>query len=144
MSRRERALALSRLPENKRILLVPHPDRSTISEEYRFIQREIEAGNAYLTERYAGEKMTEQMEDFRARGWNLDAALWCGTLWMIENSELLRRAWDDWWDQNLKFGMMDQLSLPVILEAHGIEPQSMPVNLWRNQYFSWIKHRKEM
>ena len=32
---------------------------------------------------------------------------------MIENNERLRRAWDDWWDQNLRFGLMDQLSLPV-------------------------------
>jgi hypothetical protein len=140
----ERASALSRLPVHKRVLLVPHPDSSTISEEFQFIQREMDAGNPYLVQRYSSEKMPEQMDYFRSRGWNLDAPLWCGTFWMIENSETLRRTWDYWWDQNLRFGMMDQLSLPVILDARGIEPQALPVKLWKNPYFSWIAHREEM
>jgi hypothetical protein len=88
--------------------------------------------------------MPEQMAYFRSRGWNLEAPLWCGTFWMIENSDVLRQAWDEWWDQNLRFGMMDQLSLPVVLAAHGIAPQLLPLNLWKNDYFTWCVHRREM
>jgi hypothetical protein len=43
----EKAAALSRLPARQRALVVPHPERNTISEEYQFIQGGIEAGNPY-------------------------------------------------------------------------------------------------
>jgi len=135
---------LARLPAHQRVLLVPHPDRKTIQEEFRFIQGGIEGGDPYLVQRYAHEKMPEQMEYFQSRGWNLDSKLWCGTFWVMENSERLRRAWDAWWDQNLRFGMMDQLSLPVILEDHGIEPRALDVNLSRNEHFTWETHLKSM
>jgi hypothetical protein len=137
------AARLARTRVHRRVLLVPHPDRKTISEEFRFIQEEIDKASTYLVPRYAAEKMPEQMEYFRSRGWNLHAPLWCGTVWMIENAEPLRRAWDAWWDQNLRFGMMDQLSLPVILDDHGIEPQALPVSL-KNEYFTWVPHKTEM
>jgi len=63
---------------------------------------------------------------------------------MMENAEPLRRAWDAWWDQNLRFGMMDQLSPPVILDDHGIEPNALRVNLWKNDHFTYVLHKKEM
>lgn len=138
------AARLARLPAHQRVLLVPHPDRETIWDEFQYIEGEIRSGNAYLRLRYEQEKMPEQMEYFRSRGWDLRAKLWCGTVWMIENSELNRRAWDAWWDQNLRFGMMDQLSLPVILTSFGIEPQALAVPLWKNDHFSYVQHARAM
>jgi hypothetical protein len=138
------ASALARLPEHKRLLVVPHPERKTIWEEFRFIQGLIDQGHEYLAQRYANEHMPEQMAYFKSRGWDLESPLWCGTFWMMENSELMRRAWDAWWDQNLRFGMMDQLSLPVILTLHGIDPQPLPVNLWKNEHFTWVAHQRAM
>ena len=64
----DRAAALADLPEQKRVLLVPHPDRNNITEEFEFIQREIDKGNPYLVTRHASEKMPEQMRYFRSRG----------------------------------------------------------------------------
>jgi hypothetical protein len=140
-----RAVAeLLRRPPLERVLLVPHPERRTISEEFRFIQDAIDGGDPYLRLRYASEKMPEQMAYFRSRGWDLEAPLWCGTVWMIENSEAVRRAFDAWWDQNLRYGLMDQLSLPVILADHGITPTPLDVRLWDNPYFTWISHQREM
>jgi hypothetical protein len=92
--------------------------------------------------RYAVKKMTEQMEFFESQGMNIDAPLWCGTIWMVENSALLNQCWDSWWDQNLRFGMMDQLSLPVLLEQFRLEPQVLPVNVVSNRYFEHLGLRK--
>ena len=127
-----------------RFLAVPHPDRETVLQEYEFIHNSILEGNEYLRIRYAAEKMTEQMNYFYSKSWNVKARLWCGTFWMVENSDLYHRAWDDWWDQNLKWGLMDQLSLPVILEKWGIETQPLPVKLWDNEFFAYIQHDKFM
>jgi hypothetical protein len=140
----EYAATLALLPAHQRVLLIPHPDRATVIEEFEFVSDSIAAGHAFLTTRYAHEKMAEQIEYFRARGWNLRARLWCGGFWMMENSEPVRRALDEWWDQNLRFGMMDQLSLPVALDIHGIEPQALAIDLRRNAYFEYLAHQKQM
>jgi hypothetical protein len=63
---------------------------------------------------------------------------------MVENAEPIRCAWDTWWDQNLRFGMMDQLSLPVVLAIHGIEPQALDVVLWQNDLFTYVPHLKNL
>jgi hypothetical protein len=138
----EQAEQLGSLPPKRRLLLVPHPDRRTVREEYEFVRDQIQSGNEYLRIRYANEKMTEQMEFFKAQGMNIDAPLWCGTIWMVENSPLMKQCWDSWWDQNIRFGMMDQLSLPVILNQFEIVPQALSVNLWDNRYFRHMGHRK--
>lgn len=140
----ERAAALAELPPHRRALLIPHQERATVAEEFEFVQREMAAGNDYLVQRYAQERMSEQMADFRRRGWNTGARLWCGGFWLMENSDRMRRALDGWWDQNLRYGIMDQLSLPVVLDAHGIEPQAWPVAILHNPHFSYVPHRRAM
>ena len=140
----QEAQRLAVLAPRQRIALLPHPDRKTVREEYEFILQQIEGGNEYLRLRYATEKMTEQMNFFVSQGWNLDAPLWCGTLWLIENNDLIRRCWDSWWDQNLRYGMMDQLSLPVLLCQFGLEPQEMPLNIYNNIFFEWNTHQALM
>lgn len=40
--------------------------------------------------------------------------------------------------------MMDQLSLPVLLQNFGLQPQAMPFNLWKNEFFDWVSHRALM
>lgn len=54
---------------------------------------------------------------------------------MIRNCDPLRRCWDNWWDQNIKFEMMDQLSRGIILAEHRIEPEFLSVPLGSNEHF---------
>jgi hypothetical protein len=136
---------LAALPGHQRLALVPHPDRKSVREEYEFIQGRIEQGNEYLTMRYGKEKMTEQMQFFASRGWNVDApSLWCGGFWIVENSDLIASCWNAWWDQNIRYGVMDQLALPVLLEQSGLEPQAMDLNIWKNDYFEFVAHHAAM
>jgi hypothetical protein len=135
---------LESLPETARLMVIPHPDRGTVRDEYQYIRDEIAAGSEYLSIRYANEKMSEQMRYFEAQGWNVQAPLWCGTFWIVENNGFFNHLWDDWWDQNLRFGMMDQLSLPVLLEAHGAVPDQLDIVLWDNEFFRTVKHNAVM
>lgn len=135
---------LASLSPRQRIMVVPHPDRGTVREEYQFIKDAMANGNEYLRKRYEREKMTEQISHFQRRGWNIDASLWCGTFWIVENSDVFKRLWNDWWDQNLRFGLMDQLSLPVILEQYHCVPQRLDIHLYRNEYFVKIQHTRDM
>lgn len=135
---------LALLPDHQRVALIPHPHRSTIRQEYEFVQNEIAAGDEYLRVRYGQEKMTEQMSYFLKCGWNLDAPLWCGTTWLVENNEVIRRCWNGWWDQILRYGMQDQLSLPVLLDAFGLQAQSFGFDLTDNPFFKWEPHQVVM
>ena len=132
---------LMELAPHQRVALIPHPHRATVRQEYEFIVSEIAAGNEYLRIRYAQEKMTEQMSFFERCGWNLDAPLWCGTVWLIENNEIIRRGWNALWDQNLRYGMMIQLATPGILDAFGLQAQSLGFNLCDNPFFHWGTHQ---
>ena len=124
-----------------RVMMVPHPERKTVFEEYKYITEEIKSGNDYLKIRYENEKMEEQIEFFKRQKWNYNSSLFATTIWMIENhNTLLNDCWNDWWDQNLRFGMMDQLSLPPLFHKHGISPRLLDVNLWKNQYFEYTGH----
>ncbi len=138
---------LGPLGPHQRLALVPHPERNTVREEYEYILQEIANDRPYgeyFRVRYAEEKMTEQMAFFADRGWSLDATLWCGTVWLIENNEAIARCWDGWWDQNLRYGMQDQLSLPVMLDAFGLEPQALPLHVEKNEYWERAAHRNLM
>ena len=128
------------LPPEKRICLIPHPQRDTIEEEFLFIVEWMQ-NKENIRLRYANEKMPEQMEWFRQQGWRLDAPLWCGTFWMVENNDVINRCWNDWWDQNLRWGMMDQLSFHGAIEEGGCIPQSLEIDLYDNPYFSKVPHR---
>jgi hypothetical protein len=54
----------------------------------------------------------------------------------------LQRCWDDWWDQNLRFSVMDQLSRPVLLAEHGCDPRTLGVNIFDNAHFTYVPHRR--
>lgn len=136
----EHAKQLASLEPHQRHLVVPHPQRATVREEYEFLQQKIAEGFEYVVERWANEKMTEQMEHFHRRGWDTGARLWCGGFWMLENSELFHRCLDDWWDQNIRFGTMDQLSGPIVFANRGCEPQFLDVGIWDNRYFKHLGH----
>src|SRR5262249_39333504 len=121
--------ALESRPPQQRVLVIPHPERKTVLEEYEYLSAKIRIGSMYQVERYGREKMTEQIIYYGERGWNIAAPLYCGTFWIIENSTAVHRCWDDWWNQNIRFGMMDQLSLPITLAQHRLEPQLLSIPL---------------
>lgn len=131
---------LEGLPPSQRALMLPHPQRKTVREEYEYIAAKIRAGSSYHAQRYASEKMPEQMAHFRERGWSVEAPLFCGTIWIIENAEPFRRCWDDWWDQNIRFGLMDQLSLGIVLAARNLEPRLAAFSLIDNPHFEVESH----
>lgn len=135
---------LSTLSPNQRALLVPHPDRNTIEEEYEFIRTQIESGNEYLSARYRIDQMTEQLSQFRRAGKSLTGQLWAGGFWMVENSDLMRGTWDLWHDYDRFPGNMDQLSLPVALNQHHIRPTRLEVNLYDNAFFSIEPHKQRL
>ena len=138
---REGIERLRRLPARSRLMLRPHPKRTSVRSEYEYVVQSMQRGSQYLLRRYSGEKMDEQMAFYEREGWNIDAKLWSGGLWLVENNKVIGECWNSWWDQNIRFGIMDQLSLPVVLEHHGLDPQAFPFTHSGNGHFERLPHQ---
>lgn len=135
---------LSMLPEGRRVLLMPHPHRSTIQDEYEFVKAQIASGEPYLTTRYTTVRLDHQMKSAVQDPRRLQCRLFAGTIWIVENTDLMRSVWDTWWESVRHPGSMDQLSLPLVLDDHGIEPVSWDLDLFANPYFVVEPHRRLM
>ena len=135
---------LQRLPPKSRVMLRPHPKRPTVRSEYDHMMQAMRNGHEYLRARYMGEKMEVQMAFYEAQGWNTAARLWSGGLWLIENNAAIRECWNSWWDHIIQFSIQDQLSLPIVLESHGLDPQEFPFRHSGDSYFERIPHSKDI
>jgi len=82
--------------------------------------------------------MLDQMVYLEMRGAN-DSKLWCGGFWMVENTPIFHAFLNDWWDQCLRWSIMDQLPIDFLLKKHGITPAVLDVNIYENQYFRWVR-----
>jgi hypothetical protein len=134
---------LDGLPPQHRCMVIPHNARSTVQQEFEFIQGEIDKGETYQIVRYGNEKMKEQMNWFKKMGLDTNAPLFVGTIWMVENSPLMQEALNTWWDQNLRFGMMDQLSFSLVFDHYGIIPSQFNVEVWDTRYWVVAMHKSK-
>lgn len=130
----ETAGRLGKLDVWKRASFIPHPHRKSVRQEYEFIRDSINYGNGYLSSRYSADNMLGQINAIGTIA--DDNILLCGGLWMVENSPVFHKFLNDWWDQVVRYSIMDQLSLPYALKLNGIEPQEMGMSLYQTDYFS--------
>lgn len=137
----EWADALEALPPEKRFMAFRHNSRNTIQEEYDYVMGQMEKGDTYQLARYQYERMPEQMDWIKKMGLNTGAPLYAVTVWMVENSALMGQVLDSLWDQNLRFGLMDQIIYPLVLEHHGVTPTCPEEDLWRNKYWDVTYHQ---
>jgi hypothetical protein len=128
--------ALRLMPAHKRAAFIPHPQRNSVSQEYKFIIDQMKSGNDYLISRYGNDNMAGQMEFLAAKQSSSDYGLLCGGLWIVENSRMYHDFLNDWWDQVLRYSIMDQLSLSYALDFNGIEAETLGVPLYGGQYFT--------
>lgn len=131
---------LQGLAPAQRLLLIPHPDRESVRQEIAFVESQLSQGNEYLCVRYGSDRIAQGKEHLLSRGFSLDAKLWCGGFWVIENNPILHQAWDAWWSYTLRFGMQDQFYLPAALAECGLMPQPANFALRHNPHFDLVKH----
>lgn len=100
-------------------VFIRHPYRKTVGEEVAFLEVAMQAGDQYLLDRYAREPMRLQYTSYRESGFP-DTDLFCGGLFIRRNAPKVNAAFEDWFLQNVKWSIQDQISLPYILWKHGL------------------------
>lgn len=117
------------------LVMFRHPDRDCIYPE-----ADVSAQMA----KYAGQDVHGQVDWYRRQGWQEHAGLWASTTFAYNPTPKIAAFLDDWWAHNVAFTYQDQLSLPVVLAAHGIVPVDIPGNLWHNRWFTLSGHRSDL
>jgi len=111
------------------ISLMRHPDRDNIFDEAK----------ACLTlPKCKGLPLLQQVAHYRAQGFHSKNGLYAGTIIVRDNANpTVVRLNEDWMAENIEWTYQDQLSLPFLLEKHGVNPGILPYNLYDNEAFTW-------
>jgi hypothetical protein len=120
--------------------LFKHPHRSRIIDEYNFVKENIKIGNRYLTDRYDGENMEKQMQDYISdKNFNDNCLFACGLFIyskkLIANKEtnLLK----EWFFHNVFYSIQDQLSLPYLVQKFKINYTTFDFDIFNNAFTNY-------
>ncbi len=122
------------------ICLMPHFARRSLAEEIEFMTRHMAAGDRYLTSRYAGEPVAEQVSCYLADGGFEDQWLAAAGCFVYRNSPRMQAAMKDWLIECVKWSSQDQLSLPYVLHRHGVSPKWMDCSVWNCPHLKYTGH----
>jgi SAM-dependent methyltransferase len=123
------------------ICLMRHPDRTGVSEEIAFMAQRMQQGDDYLISRYAGEPMAEQVQSYLSDPGFHDGWLAAAGCFVYRNTPTVRAAMKDWLIECIRWSSQDQLSLPYVLQRHGIEPRWMDASIWQSPHLRYDGHR---
>jgi Methyltransferase domain len=122
------------------ICLMPHIVRKSVSEELAFMTQLMTAGDQYLSSRYAGEPMAEQVSSYLSGAQFEDNWLSANGCFVYRNVPAIQALMKDWLLECVKWSSQDQLSLPYVMQRHGITPRWMDCGLWNCPHMQFTGH----
>ena len=116
-----------------------HSGRSSVKQELDFVISLMNTGNQYLLDRYNGERMKEQVEEYyKDVTWKDNILFECGTFIyskkVVENKNY--NLMKEWFYHNCIWSVQDQLSLPYLLHKFNINYKLLEGNVYSNVYTS--------
>lgn len=119
-------------------VFVPHPHRKTVAEEYAYILRLLDEGNAYLTARYRSEPLQRERAHFAERHDLSTLPMWCGGLWMVKNEPRVHAFLDRWWETVMAYSTLDQAAISPLLVEHGLKAIAAGADIYQSEH--WTRH----
>lgn len=116
-----------------------HSVRHSVKQEMEFVTSLMATGNEYLIDRYEGERMKEQVDEYSKDITWIDNILFeCGTFIYSKNivSNREHNIMKEWFYHNCIWSIQDQLSLPYLIHKFGIRYKLFEGNVYRNSYTS--------
>jgi len=116
-----------------------HSGRSSVKQELDYVISLIATDNQYLIDRYNGERMIEQVEEYYKDSTWIDNVLFeCGTFIYSKNiiANEQYNVMKEWFYHNCIWSVQDQLSLPYLLHKFGIRYKLLEGNVYSNTYTS--------
>lgn len=122
------------------LVLFKHPERSSIREEFLFVEENMMRGDLYLLQRYNGESMRQQVNCYLNDQLFQDDNLFCGGILMYSANLVRDKNYNfmtDWFFHNCYWSIQDQLSLPYLLQKHKVKYNVINDSIYNNKY---VKH----
>lgn len=118
-------------------MIMNHPDRKTLGEEYDFILERLEKNSPYLKVRYGEENWTREIEAFKD---SLDAKLVHAAFFVARKS--CDNLMSEWWRLILEYTIFDQSQITYLLHKN-TDLKVKYIN-WSdlNGYVRSVGHRK--
>ena len=103
-----------------------------------------EAAHCYSWSRYAGEPLREQVAAYREAGMPEHFGLWAAGCIARRHTPAMRALGEAWLEENRRWSIQDQISLPYLLWRSGIRPGSFGVDQLENDLVDWMPHAGEI
>lgn len=121
-------------------VFIRHPFLSSAREEMEFVEKGIQNGDPYLVTRYTNERISQQYACYKELGFP-DTFLVCGGLFIRKNTPKVNNAFDDWFLENVKWTIEDQISLPYIIWKHKLDIKIIDSNfMLSGPYHKYVGH----
>ena len=120
-----------------------HSKRSSIREEFSFMEQHLTGGDHYLADRYNNEPLAQQVDHYLRDPAFEDSRLFeCGVF--VYASSLVKdgtlNLLKEWFYQNCRWSVQDQLSLPYALSRIPCKYRVFDTTIFDNPYFEY-RHR---
>lgn len=119
--------------------LFRHRERSTIRQEWDYMQAQMLEGNNYLVKRYSGERLEEQVNHYLSDTTFQDDCLFELGCFAYANSVVANADFNmmkEWFFHNCFWSVQDQLSLPYLLQKFSHSVHLYEGNVVNNPYVS--------
>lgn len=111
-----------------------HPVRQTILQELEFMEG---LWDEYLSSRYEGEPMREQVETYLKDPQFRDTFLCTMGAFIYRNTPRAQKTLKEWFMQNCLWSVQDQLSFPYVVQVKGCEINVMKEHPLQNEYVKY-------
>ena len=130
------SVLVRRLLRDHELVLWEHPeDRDCLYDE---------AAHCWDWPRYAAEPLREQTAAYRAEGMPEHFGLWAAGCIARRHTTRMRALGEAWLDENRRWSIQDQVSLPYLLWREGIEPGTFGVPQLENDLVDRVPHADEI
>jgi hypothetical protein len=127
--------------DNNDIAFFRHQDyRPNIEQELIFMENHMggktynEFAKGYLNERYATEPMRKQVEYYLSDSLFTDCNLYAAGMFIYKNKQNVKSMLKDWFTENARWSVQDQLSLPYVLSKSDCRISVIDAEIVNNKY----------
>ena len=120
-----------------------HSVRASIQEELQHVLELSEAGDQYLIDRYAGEAMQQQIDEYLSDPAFVDDSLFeCGAFiysaGAVQNPD--QNLFREWFYHNCLWSVQDQLSLPYLIQQFNLKIGILKGTVYQNPYLNLMQN----
>lgn len=111
-----------------------HNKRKTVGEEADYIQHRLDIKCPYITPRYTGERLEDQMAVVDTEG-----KLYATTAFVYKNDTPARDMLAIWWLHTSLYHSIDQLSLDTAIKSSGAEVNVIDEDYLKCEYLEYVR-----